>query len=79
MIWLIWEQEHNELNNALHDLDLALGRDKSSGGLEFLLRTVANDVSLLGDSGGLLHQVRDFNALLEKAALVLEKRSRGSM
>lgn len=73
-------QEHDELNNSLHDLDLALERErreKTQGGLEFLLRTVTNDVSSLSDNGGLLNQVKDFNALLEKSAVALEARTKG--
>jgi hypothetical protein len=73
-------QEYDELNNSLHDLDLALERErreKTQGGFEFLLRTVTNDVSSLSDNGGLLNQVRDFNALLEKSAIALEARTEG--
>lgn len=41
---------------------------------EVLLKRVAGDVSNKGDSGGLLRHIKDFNAFLERAALVLEGR-----
>ncbi|WEW59654.1 hypothetical protein PRK78_005133 [Emydomyces testavorans] len=76
--------EHDSLNNSLHDLQLALDRshkrkdsadDDLFTGLEFLLRTVAQDVSSTApDSrGGLLNQVKQFNSQLEKTALLLEE------
>lgn len=41
-------------------------------GTEVLLKRVAGEVSNKGDSGGLLKQIKDFNAFLERAALALE-------
>ncbi|RAK97824.1 uncharacterized protein BO80DRAFT_413815 [Aspergillus ibericus CBS 121593] len=75
------------INNSLHSLDLALERtnrpvdestsenpDTSTVGLEFLLRNVAENVSSVapGAQGGLLHQIRSFNAQLEATARRLE-------
>ncbi|PWY78542.1 hypothetical protein BO94DRAFT_522318 [Aspergillus sclerotioniger CBS 115572] len=76
------------INNSLHSLDLALERsrnrpidestsktpDSSTVGLEFLLRNVAENVSSVapGAQGGLLHQIRSFNAQLEATARRLE-------
>ncbi|PYH49060.1 uncharacterized protein BP01DRAFT_420770 [Aspergillus saccharolyticus JOP 1030-1] len=73
------------INNSLHSLDLALERsqtrpgdlDETStdlAGMEFLLRNVAETVSSAapGGQGGLLHQLRSFNAQLESTARRLE-------
>ena len=43
-------------------------------GAELLLSRVASEVSNKSDSRGLLKQIRDFNAFLERAALALEGR-----
>ena len=43
-------------------------------GLEMLLYDVTKDASTLGQGGGLLNNVRDFNAFLERAAVALEGR-----
>ncbi|KAL1957624.1 hypothetical protein VTO42DRAFT_5735 [Malbranchea cinnamomea] len=71
-------KEQDTLNDALHNLQLALDRSQTAKGngvepnpfvgLEFLLRTVAQDVSSVApDSyGGLLNQVRNFNSELER-------------
>ncbi|KAJ5765438.1 hypothetical protein N7520_004997 [Penicillium odoratum] len=72
------------INNSLHSLELALDRSQhrapsttepSSADLEFMLRTVAEDVSCRapGAQGGLLHQIRAFNAQLETTARNLER------
>ncbi|KAJ6171921.1 hypothetical protein N7470_000988 [Penicillium chermesinum] len=71
------------INNSLHSLDLALdrsqnktssGSDPSFADLEFMLRSVADDVSSQGPGarGGLLNQIRAFNAQLEATARQLE-------
>ncbi|PKY02538.1 hypothetical protein P168DRAFT_291685 [Aspergillus campestris IBT 28561] len=78
------------INNSLHSLDLALERSQnrtaddevntpihtgpSTAGLEFMLRSVAENVSSRapGSQGGLLSQMRAFNARLEAAARKLE-------
>lgn len=76
-------QSRTTINNSLHSLELALDRtqhrdppsaDPSSAELEFLLRTVADDVSCRapGSQGGLLEQIRTFNAQLESTARRLE-------
>ncbi|KAJ5094242.1 hypothetical protein N7456_010103 [Penicillium angulare] len=72
------------INNSLHSLDLALDRSQnraspttepSSADLEFMLRTVADDVSCRapGAQGGLLNQIRAFNAQLETTARRMER------
>ncbi|KAL2822715.1 hypothetical protein BDW59DRAFT_149360 [Aspergillus cavernicola] len=63
------------INHSLHNLDLALERGQSrttedeqlTAGLEFRLRNVAQNVSSTapGAQGGLLHQIKMFNAQLE--------------
>lgn len=76
-------QSRTTINNSLHSLDLALDRsqnraspttDPSSADLEFILRTVGEDVSCRapGAHGGLLNQIRAFNAQLETTARRLE-------
>jgi len=42
--------------------------------MELLLKRVAGEVSNKSDSGGMLKQIKDFNAFLERAALALETR-----
>lgn len=53
------------------------GKSEGTGiaGLEFLLRSVSENVSSAaeGSQGGLLSQVKAFNAQLEKAAKKLER------
>ncbi|KAJ6110631.1 hypothetical protein N7486_002866 [Penicillium sp. IBT 16267x] len=72
------------INNSLHSLELALDRnqhrapsstDPSPADLEFMLRTVAEDVSSRapGAQGGLLNQIRAFNEQLETTARRLER------
>ncbi|KAJ5103267.1 hypothetical protein N7532_003796 [Penicillium argentinense] len=81
------EQEttaRSTINNSIHSLELALDRSQhrasssaetSSTELEFLLRTVAEEVSCRapGAQGGLLHQIRSLNAQLEATARQLER------
>jgi hypothetical protein len=43
-------------------------------GIELLLTRMAGQVSKKSDSGGMLRQIKDFNAFLERAALALEGR-----
>ncbi|ODH13324.1 hypothetical protein ACO22_07373 [Paracoccidioides brasiliensis] len=75
--------EHDNLNNSLYDLHLAIDRsDKFDDeqivdpavGLDFLIRTVAQDVSSTasGYDGGILNQIRRFNSQLERTAALLE-------
>ncbi|KAE8149372.1 hypothetical protein BDV25DRAFT_156473 [Aspergillus avenaceus] len=78
-------QTHTDINNSLHSLELALERQTrpdtddtddpaSTAGLEFMLRSVAETVSSSapGAQGGLLNQIKAFNAQLETAARRLE-------
>jgi hypothetical protein len=70
------------LNTTVHDIELAIDLGKSSQpndagemtGTEVLLKRVADEVSNKSDSGGILKQIKEFNAFLERAALVLESR-----
>jgi hypothetical protein len=71
---------------AVHDIELAVERGKTTQfdnepdhrgdlmGTDLLLKRVANEVSNKGDSGGMLRQIKQFNAFLERAALALEGR-----
>ncbi|KAJ9299228.1 hypothetical protein DTO271G3_2850 [Paecilomyces variotii] len=77
----------NAINHSLHSLELAIDRNKArndrpsssdeptTAGLEFMLRTVAENVSSAapGSQGGLLNQIKSFNAQLERAAKNLER------
>ncbi|RCI13283.1 hypothetical protein L249_0657 [Ophiocordyceps polyrhachis-furcata BCC 54312] len=68
----------------MHDIELAVeqGRDapevsrqvQRQANLELLIAQVSDLASSGSSTGGLLHQVRDFNAFLERAALALESR-----
>lgn len=42
------------------------------GNLELLVSRVVDEASSASSTGGLLNQVRDFNAFLERAAVALE-------
>ena len=77
-------QARNTINNSLHSLEMALDRSQhraepssevSPVDLEFMLRTVADDVSCRapGAQGGLLNQIRAFNHQLEATARLLER------
>ncbi|KAI2709621.1 hypothetical protein CBS147318_9010 [Penicillium roqueforti] len=70
------------ISNSLHSLELALDRNKqraasaadSSTDLEYMLRTVADVSSRApGAQGGLLNQIRAFNAQLEATVDRLER------
>ncbi|KUJ09550.1 uncharacterized protein LY89DRAFT_627717 [Mollisia scopiformis] len=76
-------QKRDDLNANVHDIEMAidLGKQKQHDeaeqstemvGTEVLLKRVAGEVSNKSDSGGLLRQIKDFNAFLERAALALE-------
>ncbi|EPS30265.1 hypothetical protein PDE_05216 [Penicillium oxalicum 114-2] len=78
------QSARNTINNSLHSLDMALDRSQtraesgdgtSSSDLEFMLRTVADNVSCRapGAQGGLLNQIRAFNHQLEATARRLER------
>ncbi|OAA79767.1 hypothetical protein LEL_03253 [Akanthomyces lecanii RCEF 1005] len=74
-------------SNLMHDIDLAVeqGRDAADlssrarkeaelGNLELTISQVAEQASSNGPTGGLLHQIQQFNAFLERTAAVLESR-----
>ncbi|KAI5306694.1 hypothetical protein KEM56_007599 [Ascosphaera pollenicola] len=77
------------LTNAIHELELALERSKEpepdhdhepedpAAGLEFLLRSVADNVSSAtpDSQGGLLRQIKAFNDQLEQVHSALEQGS----
>ncbi|CAG8923472.1 unnamed protein product [Penicillium salamii] len=73
----------NTINNSLHSLELALERNQQRPGppaessptdLEFMLRTVAGiSARAPGGQGGLLNQIRGFNAQLEALVGRLER------
>ncbi|KAI9051960.1 hypothetical protein LZ554_004215 [Drepanopeziza brunnea f. sp. 'monogermtubi'] len=77
-------QSRESLNTAVYDIELAIEMGKSAQsqttpagamvGTEVLVKRIANDVSGMGDGGGLLKRIREFNAFLERAALALEER-----
>lgn len=72
------------MNTAIHDIEMAIEMGKSAQnsvelddspdmvGTELLVKRVAGEVSDKGDSGGILRQIKEFNAFLERAALALE-------
>ncbi|PVH81401.1 hypothetical protein DL98DRAFT_587590 [Cadophora sp. DSE1049] len=77
-------QSRDTLNTAVHDIEMAIEMGKSNQtsteidhsndliGTELLIKRVAGEVSNKGDSGGILKQIKEFNAFLERAALALE-------
>ena len=56
------------------ELELERGEPEEEEGLEYLLRTVAGEVSNRSEGGGLLTKIRSVNAQLERMAGVLEGR-----
>jgi hypothetical protein len=71
----------------MHDLDLAVEQGNEApelpraaqkqaelANLELLTARVSDQASSASSTGGLLRQVADFNAFLERAALALESR-----
>lgn len=80
-------QRHISLSSAMHDIDLAVENGQAAAelsakerkeaelaNLELLISQVADQASSKSDSGGALKQIKDFNALLERTAGVLERR-----
>ncbi|OJJ35584.1 hypothetical protein ASPWEDRAFT_515975 [Aspergillus wentii DTO 134E9] len=76
-------QARTTINNSLHSLDLAMDRSQNrpdeneagpatTAGLEFMLRSVGEEVSS-SRQGGLLNQIKAFNAQLEATARTLER------
>ena len=75
------------LSSAMHDIDLAVERGHAApplsaaeqkkadlAGLELLIRRVAEKVCPRSDGGGTLKEIREFNAFLERAVGVLERK-----
>ncbi|KAG5929105.1 hypothetical protein E4U42_007139 [Claviceps africana] len=71
----------------MHDIDLAVAQGREApelsqaaertaelGNLDLVLAQISDQVSSASSTGGLLQQVRDFNAFLERAANALESR-----
>ena len=81
-VLIVFEQERDALNTTVHDIELAIDLGRSAQidyiqektGTEVLLKRVADQVSNKSDSRGILKQIKEFNAFLERAALVLESR-----
>ena len=80
-------QDHIHLSSAMHDIDLAVERGQAApelttaeqkkadlANLELLMSRVADQACTTGDGGGLLGQIKSFNAFLERTAAVLEGR-----
>ncbi|RFU26401.1 hypothetical protein B7463_g9928, partial [Scytalidium lignicola] len=77
-------QDADILNSNIYDIELALERGKTKHphdpangvvdmtGTELLLKRVAQEASCKSSTGGILKQVKQFNAFLERAALALE-------
>ncbi|UNI23064.1 hypothetical protein JDV02_008905 [Purpureocillium takamizusanense] len=74
-------------STLMHDIDLAVEQGQGApelsraaqkaadlGNLDVLLARVVDEASSASAAGGMLRQVREFNALLERAALALESR-----
>jgi hypothetical protein len=69
----------------MHDIDLAVEQGREApelsrkaekeadlGNLDLVLAQISDQVSSTSSTGGLLQQVQDFNAFLERAATALE-------
>ncbi|KAJ4547410.1 hypothetical protein HRR76_000053 [Exophiala dermatitidis] len=76
-----WECEDDarqrwNLSEAAKRAEIELNRDNhnTEDGIEFLLRSVASNVSSASEEGGLLNKVKRFNAQLESMALLLERK-----
>lgn len=74
-----WECEQDarekwNISEAARRVELDMDRDEErvDEGVEFLLRSVTNNVSNLSDAGGILDKAKAFNAQLEAMALLLE-------
>jgi hypothetical protein len=70
----------------MHDIDLAIERGSAPGNevtpegqkkadlanLEFLVSSISEQACAQSDGGGVLKQLREFNAMLQRAASALE-------
>ncbi|KAK4936244.1 hypothetical protein LTR10_022831 [Elasticomyces elasticus] len=75
----IYEEEARQkwqVSEAARRAELEMDRadEVEDEGTEFLLRTVAQDVSSASEQGGLLERIKSFNSQLENMALFLERR-----
>ncbi|KAI0910381.1 hypothetical protein F4823DRAFT_374808 [Ustulina deusta] len=75
------------LSSAMDDIELAIENGKLApelnpkeqkmaelANLDILISQITNQVSAVGDGGGTLRQIKDFNMFLERAAIALEGR-----
>ncbi|KAI1132681.1 hypothetical protein F5Y10DRAFT_230529 [Nemania abortiva] len=75
------------LSSTMDDIELAIENGKMApelgpkeekmaelANLDLLISQITNQVSVTGDGGGALKQIRDFNMFLERAAIALEGR-----
>ncbi|KAI8626671.1 hypothetical protein F5Y19DRAFT_478331 [Xylariaceae sp. FL1651] len=75
------------LSSTMDDVELAIENGKAApelntkeeknaglANLDLLISQIASQVSATGDRGGILKQIKDFNAFLERAAIALEGR-----
>ncbi|KAM7195082.1 hypothetical protein V8F20_007632 [Naviculisporaceae sp. PSN 640] len=83
--------KRSAISSAMHDIDLAVEQGIAApsletappeqkkkaelAGLELLMQRIADQVSPAGEKGGALGQIREFNAFLERAAGVLERKA----
>ncbi|KPM43034.1 hypothetical protein AK830_g3560 [Neonectria ditissima] len=78
---------HLDTSATMHDVDLAIERGRDApelsraeqkqaelANLELLVPQICDEASSASATGGMLQQVRDFNAFLERAAVALESR-----
>ncbi|TGO22499.1 hypothetical protein BPAE_0165g00140 [Botrytis paeoniae] len=73
-------QQREVLNTTVHDIELAVERGKLSSdntddgktNIELMLKRIASEASSASDDGGVLKQIKAFNAFMERAALALE-------
>lgn len=56
------------------ELDPKERRMAELANLDLLISQITNQVSMAGDAGGALRQIKDFNMFLERAAIALEGR-----
>ncbi|KHN94706.1 mannosylphosphorylation protein (Mnn4) [Metarhizium album ARSEF 1941] len=72
-------------SSLMHDIDLAVEQGRAApelsreeekeadlGNLDLVLAQISDQISSTSSTGGLLQQIRDFNAFLERAAAALE-------
>ena len=74
-------QDQATLNMSLHDIELAVPLEHEGAGaaeelsppdLSTLVKEIVGIVSTKSAQGGVLKQIKDFNAFLERTALALE-------